>query len=89
MHEERKEIALCDCTMLCKDYRDGCHWTGQIKLLVNERHLDYYNRENWIMLRTTKIHTCQGIPESQIKKLKIRNFIKDKLRDGITTYKEI
>ena len=77
------------CTMRCKDYRDGCHWNGRMKPLVSEGHPDYYNRENWIMLPTTGIHTCQGIPESQITKLQFRNFVKDKLRDGISTYKEI
>ena len=77
------------CTLRCKDYRDGCHWFGRIKPLVSKGHLDYYNRENWMMLSTDKIHTCPGIPESQISKLQFRNFIKNKMKDGIHDLSQI
>lgn len=71
------------CTLRCKDYRNGCHWFGRIKPLVSEKDTEYYNRENWKMLSTDKTHTCPGIPKSQISKLQFRNFIKDKIKDGI------
>lgn len=68
------------CTLRCKDYRSGCHWSGRIKPLVSEGHKDYYNRGNWMMLATHKIHTCQGIKKSQITKLQFTNFVKDKIK---------
>lgn len=76
-------------TLRCKDYRNGCRWSGRIKPLVSEKHSDYHNRENWIMLSTFKIHTCKGIPKSQISKLQFRNFLKDKMKDGVHDLSQI
>ena len=53
-----------------------------MKELVSQDHPDYFDRDNWIMLETNGIHTCEGVPENQITKLQFRNYVKAKMSEG-------
>ena len=79
----------------CKNYRQGCSWTGRIKNIsgiLDETDQQYWIGDNkWISLpnHSAKSHTCNHLNFNKLCQNDFRNFVKEKYNEGFRKFSDI
>ena len=79
----------------CKNYRQGCSWTGRIKNIsgiLDETDQQYWIGDNkWISLpnHSAKSHTCNPLDFNKLCQNDFRNFVKEKYNEGFRKFSDI
>ena len=73
----------------CKNYRQGCSWTGRIKNISGI--LDETDQQYWIYLpyHSAKSHTCNPLDFNKLCQNDFRNFVKEKYNEGFRKFSDI
>ena len=79
-------------SLRCKFFKN-CIWTGKI-FNISEYGPDskeYFNPENWVVTPNLNaaVHSCSGSCLDEISQLQMRQFTKEKFKEGISDFKTI
>ena len=75
------------------NFLKNCSWTGKI-FNISEYGPDskeYFNPENWVVTPNLNaaVHSCSGSCMDEISQLQMRQFTKEKFKEGISDFKTI